>query len=639
MKELEEQLNAHLKHSKSLNEISLNLSTKPLKCGFSSFEDNDYLVEGEGNLLIISAKPGHGKCWAKGTPILKYDGTVVPVETIQVGDKLMGPDSTPRTVVGLGSGTEEMFTVTPTKGDTFTCNRSHILSLVMSSTVGKYKQGQVVNMTVHDYLTQTKTFKEKAKLYRTGVAFAKQPKAEFDPYWVGLWLGDGSVGKTNITKNEPELWNYYSEFATAHGLRAVRHDHASRCSDSSFIAGNRKNPLLTYVRGLVVDNQKHIPQTLLTASREERLRLLAGLLDTDGTLDKNTFEIVTKYPKLRDGILFLARSLGFAAYSKTTKKGIKSTGFVGTYYRINISGNTDFIPTKLPRKQATPRRQIKDVLRVGFTVESKGKGRYYGFTLDQDRLFLLGDFTVAHNTALSTNIGLNVASYGRVLYFSLEMSARALKKRIVGIESGVPIKKLAEPVFAKKVADAIDRLSKLKFDIVDDKDLTLNSIISKTHDENNRGKLSLVIVDYIGIIDYAGKTRHEAIADAAKRFKDEVADKLKIPVIVLAQMKNGFDERYAKAKMEYEKAKQYPTGANKDIMNIRPSLEDIGESSGIGKAADVVMFLHRPCLLDPTEPTSLFKVYVAKAREGEPKDFQLEFSSSLTKFIDRNNSI
>lgn len=238
-------------------------------------------------------------------------------------------------------------------------------------------------------------------------------------------------------------------------------------------------------------------------------------------------------------------------------------------------------------------------------------------------------------TAFSSNIALNVSRHTRVLYFSLEMTGRALKKRLLGVISGVPIKKLTEEVFKAKVASAIEEFKQLHFDIIDDKDLSVTEILSKCYDENNREKLGLVIIDYIGILNFDKSERHLGVASAAKRFKDELADRLKIPVLVLAQMKDGFNERYARAKMEYEKAKQYPTGANSKILNIRPTLEDIGESSGIGKAADTVMFIHRPCLLDPDEPKSLFKVYMGKVRDGEAIDFELEFSSTLTKFIDK----
>jgi hypothetical protein len=94
----------------------------------------------------------------------------------------------------------------------------------------------------------------------------------------------------------------------------------------------------------------------------------------------------------------LARSLGLAAYAKEKTSTIKTTGFTGVYQRIIISGHLDQIPCKLPRKQAKPRQQVKNVLHTGFVIEPIGEGDYYGFTLDGDGRFLLGDFTVTHNT-------------------------------------------------------------------------------------------------------------------------------------------------------------------------------------------------------------------------------------------------
>jgi len=103
---------------------------------------------------------------------------------------------------------------------------------------------------------------------------------------------------------------------------------------------------------------------------------------------------------MKDGILFLARSLGFAAYSSV--KSVKLEGWESprNYHRITISGHVDEIPCKVARKKAVPRKQIKDVLRTGFTVESLGEGDYYGFELVEEPHFLLGDFTVTHNTSL-----------------------------------------------------------------------------------------------------------------------------------------------------------------------------------------------------------------------------------------------
>lgn len=633
-------LDKHLTHSSKLGDIEVDFNIKALKCGFPSIESNRYIKDNVGNVIIIAARPGNGKCIRFNTPILMYSGEFKPVQDIIVGDLVMGPDSKPRTVLSLGRGHEEMFEVTPTKGDTFTCNRSHILSLKISSTYSKeFTKDKVVNVSVEDYLGMNPKFKHQAKLWRPGALdFPNSKIPPFDSYWVGLWLGDGTRGDTEVTKDDQELWDYYPIFAQKHGVTLSEHLPKGRCRSATFITkGKSNNPLRDYTKTLVSeDEQKFIPHDLLTSSREDRLKLLAGLLDSDGYLNSNTYDIVTKYPKLRDGILFLARSLGFAAYSKEITKGIKSTGFVGKYHLINISGDVDQIPLKVARKKASPRQQKKDVLKTGFTIKSVGEGDYYGFTLDGDHLFLLGDFTVSHNTALACQIGLNVSEHSKVLMFSMEMEKEELKRRLLAVTSNVPIDKLGENVFREKVAAAQAKLATLKFHINEDADLSAKQIVSKTYDENSVEKIGLVIIDYIGMLDIKASSRNEGIKEAAKIIKKQIADHLKIPVLLLAQMNRNFEDRAARGRMEYEKAKQYKnTEANEALLDVRPSMSDLAESSGIEHAADLIMFLQREYLLDRAKPESAFRVFVEKNRKGAVRDFELEFSGTLTKFLDK----
>ena len=101
---------------------------------------------------------------------------------------------------------------------------------------------------------------------------------------------------------------------------------------------------------------------------------------------------------LAEDVKFIARSLGLAAYIKSCIKGCQ-TGAIGTYYRVYISGDCSIIPTRITRKMAKPRKINKNPLNVGIkSVEPVGVGEYYGFETDGNHLFLLGDFTVVHNS-------------------------------------------------------------------------------------------------------------------------------------------------------------------------------------------------------------------------------------------------
>jgi hypothetical protein len=350
-------------------------------------------------LLLVEGEMGSGKCLGRGTPVLMFDGTVKPVEDVVVGEQLMGPDSKPRQVNSVTRGRGKLYRVTPVKGDSWVCNEDHIL------VVGTHhREGyRVEEITVRDYLAHHDSYRAKTKQLRTGVEFPSQ-KVPVEPYLLGLWLGDGTKTTPQITNCEPEIHAYCTAVAPRYGLTAKIVETPRNNSYTISLTGERGNPvtntLWQYLSTCVVDGAKRIPSLYLTNDRNKRLELLAGLLDTDGYLCNGYYEITTKYKGLADDLLYLARSLGFAAYVSDKTATIKSIDFEGLYYRVTISGHLDQIPCKVPRRQAAPRQQIKDVLHTGFTIEPEPErtGNYYGFTLDGDGRFLLGDFTVTHNT-------------------------------------------------------------------------------------------------------------------------------------------------------------------------------------------------------------------------------------------------
>lgn len=106
------------------------------------------------NEVLISAAAGAGKCLAKGTPILMYDGTIKNVEDVQVGDFLLGPDNNVRLVVSLGQGKELMYRVTLQDGSYFDCNKSHILSLKHCSTY------DILNINIEEYLKHKELYED-----------------------------------------------------------------------------------------------------------------------------------------------------------------------------------------------------------------------------------------------------------------------------------------------------------------------------------------------------------------------------------------------------------------------------------------------------------------------------------------------
>lgn len=360
---------------------------------------------------VYQLATGGGKCLGLDTPVLMHNGTVRPVQEIKVGDDLIGPDSLQRRVVSTCVGYGPLFKVTPTRGDPYIVNEDHILSLKRTET------GVVVNTTVREFLAANKSFRHLHKGWHAAVDFsAPTLPLALDPYYLGVWLGDGDSSGGHVTTGDQEIKDWVIWYAGSVGCKAIP-TFNSENSEHINVSGEDKrdgNPILWALRHYRLIRNKHIPAPYKRASRDVRLQLLAGIIDTDGHYGGKGFDIILKNKRLADDVVFVARSLGFWAYVRECKKMCHNNGVVGTYYRFNINGPVDKIPTKIARKQAAPRRQKKNPLVMGLTITPIGDGDYYGFELaGPDGHFLLGDFTVTHNTKTACSMIGDAIARGR----------------------------------------------------------------------------------------------------------------------------------------------------------------------------------------------------------------------------------
>jgi len=268
-----------------------------------------------GSKIVVVGKPG---CFAKGTRVMRYDGTLVNVEDVRLADTLMGDDSTPRNVMDLCQNREMMYRISPEKGDAYVVNEHHILSLKC--------RHEILDITVRDFMAKPTTFQERYNWYRVGVDFEEQAVG-VDPYLFARGLDTGGI-----------------------------------------------------------------PHAYKVNSRGSRMGLLAGLIDSAGRYDSvgECVEIVLKSAMLLDDVVFVARSLGFSAW--TTESGA---------CQIRGSGVSE-IPCKVVEVVGSSSEE--DVLVSGFTVDRVGVDEYYGFVLDGNHRFLGHDFSVLHNTGKSTLI-------------------------------------------------------------------------------------------------------------------------------------------------------------------------------------------------------------------------------------------
>lgn len=363
------------------------------------------------NRVICDIGNPLSRCLAKDTPVLMYDGSIKMVQDIKIGDELMGPDSYPRTVKNTNSGREMMYEIIskdPHRNVKYGCNESHILTLKYCSDDYRYdaKKGDILDISISEYLKLSNRQKRLLQGFTTGVEF-EEKNTPIPDYILGAWLGDGHSATTALTSMDKEIVCEWQNYADSIGMNVrVQENRQPNKSKIYFITSGEahgksdRNKMMNELRELELINNKHIPNIYLKNSRRKRLELLAGLIDTDGNRLDETLFFTQKNERLVKDVVYLCKSLGF----RTTVKEFKSASsklvgeIEGNCFRVTIGGNTNEIPLRLHRKQCAKKEKARDWLNYGIEVIQKGEGTYYGFTLEEEPHFLLGDFTVTHNT-------------------------------------------------------------------------------------------------------------------------------------------------------------------------------------------------------------------------------------------------
>lgn len=364
----------------------------------------------QGNPLIVLPTA----CHARGTEIMLYDGATKPVEDVAVGDRLMGPDSKPRRVLRLAGGSEMLYRITPKKGEPFVVNEGHILSLQSTNEGKKYPSNttgnEIFNIRLGDWLKKSKSWRHLYKLRRVGVDFKPRPAVPFDPWALGVLLGDGCVKYgISITSADVEISTDVTAIMEGFGLRTriANKGKGNKASSYHYVDDQATRSIQNRVTKILRDMgvygggaaDKFVPDDYKYGSRHTRLEVLAGLLDTDGHCGDN-FDYISKSQQLANDVVFIAQSLGLWAVRRPCQKRDQN-GCGGTYYRVSISGDIHIIPTRVKRKRAAKKFIRKNPLLTGFTVEPVGVGEFFGFSLDEDHLYLTADFIVHHNTGKS----------------------------------------------------------------------------------------------------------------------------------------------------------------------------------------------------------------------------------------------
>lgn len=343
-------------------------------------------------------------CHAKGTRVRMFDGGLKNVENIRVGDKLMGPDGTPRKVIKLFNGIDNLYKVNQIYRNPYIVNSKHLLHLQKKRS---YKGGYKIENIETDLFYRhqdIKTYNYKYEALKARAIPYKEKNLKIHPYFIGLWLGDGFKREKLIcfcedeieikkwliayAKSNPDRYSYtIKEYKSQLGTKKM---FRFRLIDNTMLSKN--NYWSTVFR-----NNKHIPEDYLLSSIDQRLDLLAGLLDSDGNYESDTYRytFTNTDENLIKQVESLCWSLGFRTKIVQNRSGITNS----IRFQLRIYGSIWKIPCRIKRKKAEIQtsKNRQGCKRDRISIEHIGKGEFFGFELDGDHLYLLEDYTITHN--------------------------------------------------------------------------------------------------------------------------------------------------------------------------------------------------------------------------------------------------
>nr|UZT28822.1 DNA gyrase/DNA topoisomerase IV subunit A [Nucleocytoviricota sp.]UZT29162.1 DNA gyrase/DNA topoisomerase IV subunit A [Nucleocytoviricota sp.] len=316
----------------------------------------------------------------------------------------------------------------------------------------------IFDINIQDYLKLSNTQKKSIK----GVINSEVIKwenvntnLEIDPYILGLWLGDGmsdchafasfdeeiikswalwldtigceichlkskpphenhtfyirrrinskisAIGDLNHNSSNCEgcLTSKYKCIACDWYFEKCREEF--KCNGKNINNSNVKNlnPFKELFKKFNLYKNKHVPYNYIKSSKETRLKILAGMIDSDGTLKKNIYTYsyhisqCSERKHLLESFRIISGSLGYKAKIYSNKDG--------TIFTLGIYGkNLNDIPVQVERKKINNDIYNSKVYITNISIENIGISKYCGWYIDKNERFLLGDFTITHNTRL-----------------------------------------------------------------------------------------------------------------------------------------------------------------------------------------------------------------------------------------------
>jgi len=275
----------------------------------------------------------------------------------------------------------------------------------------------------------------------------------------------------------------------------------------------------------------------------------------------------------------------------------------------------DLLAERMERIDAVYMGDVKSISTGLTDLDTKLGGGFEG-----GQLVIIAARPAMGKSALAVQLAENIQNKENAgVIFSCEMPNGQIVDRIISSHGRISSDKLRTGKFEDedfhRLTASVPSIQKLNL-LVDDKSSNLNAIASKARNVKRKHGLSVIVVDYLQLLEGAGDIREQQIANISRGLK-KLAIELNIPVIALSQLNRNLESR----------------------ANRRPMMSDLRESGAIEQDADVIIGIYRDEEYNPdTQYKGIAELIILKNRSGTTGTVATTFIGQYTRFEDFTGS-
>src|SRR6185437_14789996 len=469
----------------------------------TGFADLDALTNGlhPGQMIVVAARPAMGKALALDTPLATPTGWTT-MGAVQVGDELYDADGWPTRVVAATAimWDRPCYEVEFSDGTTIIADAQHQW---LTETRDARRSGggrEAIATTEQILATLTVGAEERSNHSIRNAAPLRAADADLPipPYalgaWLGAWLGEGHSDGARLTSETSEIPALISRGGDVRAESRGGMLYALKLAEAPTLLRDchaDHGSFTALLRTLGVLGDKHVPSLYLRASEAQRRDLLAGLMDTDGTVVRGVgscqFAVTNEH--LADTVYELIVSLGYRC-GRTTKRVHGRSEASSTCFILNFSTVDDVF--RLQRKhllhvQERPSSTVRIGRRYVKAVRPVASVPVRCVRVDNaEHLYLAGRSMVpTHNSTLALDFARAAAIKAEMptIVFSLEMGRSEIAMRLMSAEAAVPLQNMRKGTLDSRdwttIASTRGRIDSAPLYIDDSPNMTLVEIRAK----------------------------------------------------------------------------------------------------------------------------------------------------------------